>query len=210
MFLLTSQEKAEVVANCDHLTRLKFSPAKPFAFTEHGAVMVASVLNSERAVEVSLDVVRAFVNLRELVGTHKKLAQKLAQLERRVESHDGHIHSLFEAIRQLMDRRRHQEPAVLVSEACFKKTSMCQDPATSGAWREPGIPVFVCLCVCGSMNEREETDPRTRSTASELPPPLPTIGNPPPARSIEEDAASGLAIQHFAPRGGLILVNRYS
>jgi hypothetical protein len=102
MFQLTSREKAEVVANCDHLTRLKFSPTNPFAFTEHGAVMVASVINSERAVEVSVYVVRAFVKLRELLGTHKKLAQKLAQLERRVESHDDHIHSLFEAIRQLM------------------------------------------------------------------------------------------------------------
>ena len=76
MFQLTSHEKAEVVANCDHLTRLKFSPVKPFAFTEHGAVMIASVLNSERAVEVSVYVVRAFVKLRELLGTHKKLAQK--------------------------------------------------------------------------------------------------------------------------------------
>jgi hypothetical protein len=103
MFQLTSREKAGVVANCDHLTRLKFSPANPFAFTEHGAVMVASVLNSERAVEVSVYVVRAFVKLRELLGTHKKLAQKLAQLERRVESHDDHIRSLFEAIRQLME-----------------------------------------------------------------------------------------------------------
>ena len=58
MFQLTAQEKTEVVANCDPLTRLKFSPAKPFAFTEHGAVMIASVLNSERAVEVSVYVVR--------------------------------------------------------------------------------------------------------------------------------------------------------
>ena len=103
MFQLTSQQKAEVVANCDHLMRLKFSPAKPFVFTEHGAVMVASVLNSEQTVTVSVYVVRAFVKLRELSGTHKKLAQKLAQLERRVKSHDDHIHSLFEAIRQLME-----------------------------------------------------------------------------------------------------------
>ena len=103
MFQLTSKEKAEVVANCDHLAKLKFSPAKPFAFTEHGAVMVASVLNSERAVEVSVYVVRAFVKLREMLGTHRKLAQKLAELERTVESHDRHIRSLFEAIRQLME-----------------------------------------------------------------------------------------------------------
>jgi phage regulator Rha-like protein len=75
----------------------------PFAFTEHGAVMVASVLNSERAVEVSVYLVRAFVKLREMLGTHRKLAQKLAELERTVESHDRHIRSLFEAIRQLME-----------------------------------------------------------------------------------------------------------
>lgn len=103
MFQLTSKEKAEVVANCDHLTKLKFSPAKPSAFTEHGAVMVASVLNSKKAIEVSIYIVRAFVKVREVLGTHRELAQKLTELERRVESHDTHIRSLFDAIRQLMD-----------------------------------------------------------------------------------------------------------
>jgi hypothetical protein len=66
MFQLTPDEKAEVVANCDHLQRLKFSPALPYAFTEHGAIMVASVLNTSRAIEVSVYVVRAFVKLRVL------------------------------------------------------------------------------------------------------------------------------------------------
>ena len=103
MFQLTSQEKAEVVAHCDHLKTLKFSPVRPCAFTEHGAVMVASVLNSQRAIEVSIYVVRAFVTLREMLGAHRELAQKLSELERQVESHDSHIRSLFEAIRQLME-----------------------------------------------------------------------------------------------------------
>jgi phage regulator Rha-like protein len=103
MFQLTSKEKAGVVANCDHLTKLKFSPAKPFAFTEHGAMMVASVLNSKRAIEVSIYVVRAFVKVREVLGAHRELAQKLSELERRAESHDAHIRSLFDAIRQLME-----------------------------------------------------------------------------------------------------------
>ena len=85
MFQLTSKEKAEVVANCDHLAKLKYSPAKPFAFTEHGAVMVASVLNSKRAIEVSVYVVRAFVKVREVLGAHSELAQKLTELERRME-----------------------------------------------------------------------------------------------------------------------------
>lgn len=89
---------------------------RPWAFTEHGAVMVASVLNSKRAVEVSLYVVRAFVKLREMLRTHKALAQKLAELERQVASHDSHIRSLFEAIRQLM------EPAAAKSRRIGFKT----------------------------------------------------------------------------------------
>lgn len=64
--------------------------------------MVASVLNSTRATEVSIYVVRAFVKLREMLGAHRELARKLSELERRVESHDTHIRSLFDAIRQLM------------------------------------------------------------------------------------------------------------
>ena len=102
VFQLTAKEKAEVVANCDHLKKLKFSPVLPYAFTEHGALMVASVLNTVRAIDVSVYVIRAFVKLRELLVTHKALARKLAELENKVESHDEHIRSLFEAIRQLM------------------------------------------------------------------------------------------------------------
>jgi hypothetical protein len=64
MFQLTAQEKAEVVANCDHLTKLKFSRFLPFAFTEHGTIMAANVVNSSTAIEASLYVVRAFVKMR--------------------------------------------------------------------------------------------------------------------------------------------------
>lgn len=74
----------------------------PHAFTEHGALMAASVLNTPRATDVSLYVIRAFVKLREWLSTHKELAHKLADLERRVSSHDGAIQSLVAAIRQLM------------------------------------------------------------------------------------------------------------
>ena len=102
MFQLSEQEKSEVVANCDHLKNLKFSPVLPRAFTEHGAIMLASVLNSSRAVEVSIYVVHAFVNLREALARDRTLAQKLSELERRFERHDEEIQSLFQAIRQLM------------------------------------------------------------------------------------------------------------
>jgi phage regulator Rha-like protein len=102
MFQLTTNEKAEVVANCDHLAKLRFSPVLPNAFTEHGAIMVASVLNTQRAIQVSVFVVRAFVKLREMLSTHKELAHKLAALERKLQNHDESIRSLVAAIRQLM------------------------------------------------------------------------------------------------------------
>ena len=102
MFRLTRLEKDEVVANCDHLQRLKFSPFLPHAFTEHGAIMLASVLNTPRAVEMSVAVVRVFVRLRKMFSNHRELAQKLTKLEHRIENHDEQIHSIFEAIRHLM------------------------------------------------------------------------------------------------------------
>ena len=74
----------------------------PYAFTEHGAYMAATLLNSPRAVEVSVFVVRAFVKLRQLVLTNKELAGKLDQLERKVSGHDDTIRQLVAAIRQLM------------------------------------------------------------------------------------------------------------
>ena len=74
----------------------------PYAFTEHGALMLGNVLKSERAVEVSLMVVRTFVYLRELVSSHKELAQKLNQLERKVGAHDRAIAEVIGAIRELM------------------------------------------------------------------------------------------------------------
>ena len=101
VFQLTAAEKGEVVAICDHLEKLKFSKAMPHAFTEHGALMAASVLNSRRAVEMSVFVVRAFVKLRQAVTDHKELATRLDQLERRLTDHDNHIVALVRAIREL-------------------------------------------------------------------------------------------------------------
>lgn len=63
----------EVVAICDHLTKLKFSPVLPYAFTEHGTIMAASVLNTPRAIETTVFVVRAFVRPCEMVATHRKV-----------------------------------------------------------------------------------------------------------------------------------------
>lgn len=74
----------------------------PFVFTEHGAIMAATILNSQQAVEMSVYVVKAFVEFRTLLSTHKELAKKLLLLEKKVVGHDKSIAVLIDAIRQLM------------------------------------------------------------------------------------------------------------
>jgi hypothetical protein len=98
-FRLTAAEKEGVVTNCDHLRRLRFSPALPYAFTEHGAIMAANVLSSPSAVRASVHVVRAFVQLREMVASHRALAKRLVELEAR---YDRQFKVVFDAIRELM------------------------------------------------------------------------------------------------------------
>ena len=75
---------------------------RPYAFTEHGAIMAATVLNSKRAVEMSIFVVRAFVSMREALATNQKIIAKLRGLEERIGGHDVDIQELVEAIREMM------------------------------------------------------------------------------------------------------------
>ena len=75
---------------------------RPYAFTEQGVAMLSSVLNSERAVQVNILIVRAFVRLRSLLASHRELAAKLAELERQLEGHDAAIRNLFGAIRAML------------------------------------------------------------------------------------------------------------
>jgi hypothetical protein len=99
LFRLSPAEKAEVIAKCDHLQRLKYSPVLPIAFTEHGTLMLANVLKSPTAVRMSIEVVRAFIRLREAVADHRDLAAKLDTLERK---YDRQFKVVFVAIRALM------------------------------------------------------------------------------------------------------------
>jgi hypothetical protein len=77
----------------------------PMAFTEQGVAMLSSVLNSQRAIEVNIAIMRAFVRLREFLSSQAKLGKKLAEIERRIEEHHESIHVLFEAIQQLTSER---------------------------------------------------------------------------------------------------------
>jgi hypothetical protein len=76
---------------------------RPYAFTEHGAIMAATVLNSERAIEMSVFVVLAFVRMRRAISANRRILAKLAEVERRLETHDADIQGLMDAIRELID-----------------------------------------------------------------------------------------------------------
>lgn len=101
MFQLSSDEYENLISQ-SVTSRWGGRRKLPLAFTEHGAIMAASVLNSDRAVEMSVYVVRAFVQLRAVLLDHKVLAEKLAALERRVSHHDNSLAEVIDAIRALM------------------------------------------------------------------------------------------------------------
>jgi hypothetical protein len=102
MFQLTDREfknlKSQIVTSSWGGSRR----AKPYAFTEHGAVMLASVLNSPIAVQSSIFIVRAFIKLREIMVTHKDIAEKIGELERKTTRHDAEIRQIIEAIKKLV------------------------------------------------------------------------------------------------------------
>jgi hypothetical protein len=106
MLQLTAGEKAQVVANCDHLQKLKFSKALPYAFTEHGAIQAASVLATDQAVQMSIYVVRAFVQLRQASALHGELERKTERLDMSQETFSrntrAQLKQLFDAVRALM------------------------------------------------------------------------------------------------------------
>ncbi len=104
MYLVTREEfkvliSQSVISKTGRGGRTKL----PHAFTEQGVAMLSGVLHSKRAVQVNIAIMRTFVKLRQLISTHRELAHKLDQLERRVEKHDHEIHAVFEAIRKLLE-----------------------------------------------------------------------------------------------------------
>ncbi len=102
MFRLSKAEMTEVVTNCDHLQPLRFSPQLPYAFTQEGVAMLSGVLNSPRAIQANILIMRTFSKLRELIATNELIRQKIEELERKYENHDHQFKVVFDTIRQLL------------------------------------------------------------------------------------------------------------
>jgi len=101
-FQLTTDEHKLISQNATSSVSHGGRRKPPTVFTEHGAIMAANVLRTKRAVQMSVFVVRAFVRIREVMTERRDLAEKLAELERRVGQHDEHIQAIIKAIRELM------------------------------------------------------------------------------------------------------------
>jgi hypothetical protein len=109
MFQLNREERDEVITICDDLGPLRFARTMPFAFTEHGVAMLSSVLNSDRAIQVNVEIIKAFVKLRKILATHADLKRKIEEMEAK---YDEQFQIVFEAIRQLLTEDDKPKPKI--------------------------------------------------------------------------------------------------
>jgi phage regulator Rha-like protein len=118
MFQLTAVEKEQVVANCDHLNKLKYSSTLPYVFTEHGTMMLGNVLNSDRAIEFSIKIVEAFVKMREFLTQNLSVTLEIEKIKKKIINHDNNIELVFSYLDELMEK---QENKVERTKIGYKK-----------------------------------------------------------------------------------------
>jgi len=110
MFQLSDEEQSELVANCDHLQNLKYSYQNAYAFTEHGVTMLASVLNSERAIEINVKIVRTFIKLRQYALLGDSQNAEIKELRRLlmfyIEKNDNRVNQIIEVLNNLIETPR--------------------------------------------------------------------------------------------------------
>ena len=99
MFQLTSEEKNELVANCDRFKTLKHSTVNPYAFTEQGVAMLSSVLNSDRAIQVNIQIMRTFTQMRQMMLSYKDLKEKIEKMESK---YDKQFRIVFQALKKML------------------------------------------------------------------------------------------------------------
>jgi len=106
MFQLTQNEFAKVVANCDHLSKLKFRSTMPYVFTEQGVAMLAAVLNSQKAIDVNIQIMRAFFQFRNFVFNNETLAEQIGDLRKLlmlyIKKNDKRVNEIIIALNNLI------------------------------------------------------------------------------------------------------------
>jgi hypothetical protein len=107
MFQLTKAEWKEVITKCDNLPKsIKYSPANPYAFTEQGVAMLSGILNSDKAIDVNIAIMRAFIALKQYALTNAELSNKLKELEK---TYNKQFKDVYEAINYLLQKDKQEE-----------------------------------------------------------------------------------------------------
>ena len=121
MFQLTEAEKEEVITKCDNLKKLKFSPHLPYVFTEYGAVMLASVLNSQKAVEVNIQIVRVFIKLRQILMDNTELRLSIEEIKKKTDNNTKNIEVIFGYFDEFLEKKEVDKPRKLIGYKLSKK-----------------------------------------------------------------------------------------
>ena len=110
IFRITPEEKEMIIAQFSHLHNLKFSKTLPFVFTEYGAVMLASVLNSEKAIAVNVQIVRTFTKIRKFLADNTELRLEIEKIKKKINSHKDNIELVFKYLDELKSRKINIKP----------------------------------------------------------------------------------------------------
>ena len=110
MFQITSEEKEKIMLMFGHLDNLKYSPVLPYVFTEHGAVMLASVLNSNQAISVNIQIIRVFTQIRQVLGDNTELRLEIEKIKNKLEKQDKNIELVFQYLDELLEQKSKPEP----------------------------------------------------------------------------------------------------
>lgn len=110
MFQVTHEEKEYIVSQFKHLEKLKFSSAIPYVFTEHGAVMLASVLNSDRAIEVNIQIIRVFNQIRQALLDNTELRMEIQNIKKKVDNQNKNIEIVFKHLDEMVEKRENIKP----------------------------------------------------------------------------------------------------
>lgn len=105
MFQVTKEEKEQIALQFKHLNRLKFSPVLPYVFTEYGAVMLASILNSTKSIEVNIQIVRVFTNIRQMLADNTELRLEIEKIKKKMDNHDKNIEQVFQYLDELLEKK---------------------------------------------------------------------------------------------------------
>ena len=105
MFQLTDLEKQQLVANCDHLESLKFSPFLPYVFTEHGTMMLGNVINSDKAIQFSIRIIEVFVKMREFLNDNLSTKLEIEEIKKKLSNHDKNIELVFNYLDELIEKQ---------------------------------------------------------------------------------------------------------